>query len=108
MLKERVVEIATYGSYYHKQNKKLIRNIIQKQIQKDNAIIVVCSAGMKFCNRAKTFLSSFSLITLYCGGLDWPWVRNSLAREDRYIGVCSVLDYSCLGMRGRIPLYWEI
>jgi len=41
----------------------------------------VCSAGVKFCIRAEACSSSISSIMLRCGGggLEWPWVRDSLA-----------------------------
>jgi len=42
------------------------------------------------------------------GGLEWPWVRDSLALGDRDLCVSRVVDYSSLVVRGRIPLYWGI
>ena len=71
----------------------------------------VCSAGMKFCSHAEACSPSFSLIMLHCGGgLEWPWVRDSLAYRDRGVCVCvsRLVDYSSLVIHGRIPLYWEI
>jgi len=57
-------------------------NTKQKQIQKNKAIVGVCSAGMKFCSCVEACCPSFSLIMLRCGGLEWPWVRDSLAYGD--------------------------
>ena len=73
------VEISTYGPYYQKQKQESNKNNTkQKQIQKNVAIVGVCSAGMKFCSRAEACSSSFSSIMLRCGGLEWHWVWDSL------------------------------
>ena len=81
-------------------------NTKQKQIQKNKAIMAVCSAGMKFCSRVEACFLSLSLIMLRrVGGLEWPWVRDSLAYGDRDVCVRRVVDYSSLVMHGRIPLY---
>ena len=63
---------------------------------------------MKFCSHAEACSLSFSSIMLRCGGLEWPWVQDSLAYGDRDVCVSRVVDYSSLVMRGRIPPYWEI
>ena len=63
---------------------------------------------MKFCSRTEACSLSFSPIMLRCGGLKWPWVRDSLAYGDRDVCVSRVVDYSSLVVRRRIPLYWEI
>ena len=68
----------------------------------------VCSAGMKFCSRAEVCSSSFSSIMLRCGGLEWPWMRDSIAYGDRDVCVSMVVDYSSLVVCGRIPHYWEM
>jgi len=45
----------------------------------------MCSAAMKICGRAEACSSSFSSIMLRCGaggrvggGVEWPWVRDSV------------------------------
>ena len=66
------VEISTYGPYQQKLKQESNKNNTkQKEIQKNKAIVGVCSAGMAFCSRAEACSSSFSLIMLRCRGLGY-------------------------------------
>jgi len=66
----------------------------------------VCSAGMEFCSRAEACSLSFSLIMLRWGegGLDWPWVRGSLAYGP---GVSVFLFFSVISLVGVSPYGWR-
>ena len=51
----------------------------KNRYRKNEAIVGVRLEGMEFCSHVEACSPFFSLIMLCCGGLEWPWVRDSLA-----------------------------
>jgi len=93
-MRAQVVLRSLYRALLAKTKKSQNKNMDQqndsknKQIQKNKAIVGVCSAGMKFCSRAEA-CSPFFLFMLRCAALEWPWVRDFLAYVDRDVCVCK-------------------